>query len=118
MKPRLDYGQNTNSWYSSLDKELGSIAIILREIIYESVPEVKEAMKWGTPVFENKGIICALRAGKGFVALQFYEVGSSLNDPDSILEGTGKKMRHVKIRNQNDLKKELFASWIKQAAKK
>ena len=35
---------------------------------------------------------------KSHVNLGFYH-GASLNDPGGLLEGTGKKLRHVKVRN-------------------
>ena len=116
MENRDDFGQSTNTWYSSLDDEIADIAIILRKLIHTTVPKVIELIKWGTPVFDCKGIICALRSGKGFIALQFYEIGINLKDPDGILESTGKKMRHVKIYSLKDIKDEIFQKWIKCAA--
>ena len=66
---------------------------------------------------KKNGLVCALRAGKGYIALQFYFIGIVLDDPDSLLEGSGKKMRHVKIWSTKDIKTQLFTSWIKRAAK-
>jgi hypothetical protein len=59
---------------------------------------------------------CSIRAGTDYVALQFGAIAASLGDPHGLLEGTGKNLRHVKIRSERDIKKELFASWIKQSA--
>ena len=76
-----------------------------------------EVIKWGTPVYEKAGlVICSLRAASQHVALQFGSIGTRLHDPDGLLEGTGKKMRHVKVRTSSDIKKKLFAGWIKKAA--
>ena len=60
--------------------------------------------------------VCAIRPAKDYVALRFYQSGVDLDDPDGLLEGTGKKMRHVKIWSERDIKRQLFASWIKSAA--
>jgi hypothetical protein len=67
-------------------------------------------------VYEQNGLVCGLHKGKGFVALQFFAIATSLDDPDSLLEGTGKKMRHVKIRTRSDIKKRQFSRWLKQVA--
>jgi hypothetical protein len=68
------------------------------------------------PVYEADGMICAIRVVGDYVALQFYTSGTKLDDPDGLLEGTGKRMRHVKIRSKADLRRKLLTSWIKQAA--
>ena len=114
---RTDYGRNTDEWFDSLDDSISSLGAQLRLLFHAAVPDITECIKWGTPVFEKGGQICSMRAGKGYVALQFGSIGTSLKDPEGLLEGTGKSMRHVKIRSKTDLKKQLFSSWIKQAVK-
>ena len=118
MKNREDYGISTDLWYSSLDKFLMPIALELRIIIENAVSEINESIKWGVPTFEKNGSVCALRAGKKYIALQFGAIGIELNDPDSLLEGTGKKMRHVKVWSKDDIKTQLFTTWIKSAAER
>ena len=88
----------------------------MRALILKVVPDATESIKWGTPNYEKNGSICSIRSGKGFVALQFGPIGTSLEDPEGLLEGTGKAMRLGKVRSDADLKKQLFTSWIKQAA--
>lgn len=68
------------------------------------------------PVYEADGLICAIRAADDYVAFQFYASGTKLDDPDGLLEGTGKRMRRVKIRSKADMRTKLFTSWIKKAA--
>ena len=36
---------------------------------------------------------------------------------NTLLEGTGKKMRHIKISKKEDIKAELFSTMLRQAAK-
>ena len=117
MNKRADYGNNADGWFAALDDSIAPVAEDLRALIRRAVPNATECIKWGTPNYETDGLICAIRAGKGFVPLQFGPIGTSLEDPDGLLEGTGKDMRHVKIRLKTDLKKQLFTSWIKQAAR-
>lgn len=49
------------------------------------------------------------------VNLGFYR-GADLADPDGLLEGTGKSLRHVKLRSEADLTPKL-AKLVKAAAK-
>ena len=41
--------------------------------------------------------------------------GADLSDPDGALEGTGDRMRHVKIRSAEDVDPERFTAWVKEA---
>jgi len=116
MKARGDYLATVDIFFDSLNEPLATLARELRGIIFAAVPEVSESIKWGMPVYEKDGLICAIRPGNKYVALQFYASGTSLRDPQGLLEGTGKKMRHVKIWAKNDIRKRLFTSWLRQAA--
>lgn len=49
-----------------------------------------------------------------WVNLGFYK-GADLPDPDGILEGTGKKLRHVKIRSVDDVDEQRIRALIKAA---
>ena len=116
MDKRTDYGEKADGWFADLDDSIAPLAADLRSLILEAIPDAAESIKWGTPNYDKDGSVCSIRSGKGFVALQFGPIGTSLEDPDGLLEGTGKAMRHVKVRSDADLKKQLFTSWIKQAA--
>lgn len=117
MDKRADYGEKADGWFEALDESIAPLAAALRSLILETVPDATETIKWGTPNYERNGPICSIRSGKGFLALQFGRIGTTLEDPESLLEGTGKAMRHVKIRTEADLKKPTFTSWVEQAAK-
>jgi hypothetical protein len=117
MDKRADYGKNTDEWFANVDEAIAPIALELHSIIKNAVPDVTVCIKWGTPNYEKNGPVCSIRTGKGFVALQFGSIGTSLEDPDGLLEGTGKAMRHVKIRLKANLKKRQFTTWIQLAAK-
>lgn len=116
MKTRKDYCAGTDEFFDSLDGTVAALARALRSIIRQAIPGASESIKWGMPVYETGELICAVRPSQKYVALQFYASGTCLPDPDGLLEGTGKRMRHVKIRTQSDIKKALFTSWIRQAA--
>lgn len=117
MKKRADFDSNPDDYFASQSGRVAHLVQELRSLIQEAAPRAKETIKWGMPVYEGHGLICAIRPSKEYVALQFYSSGTNLEDPDGLLEGTGKKMRHVKIRSKRDIRKKLFTSWIKQAAR-
>jgi hypothetical protein len=77
----------------------------IRELIYKVVPDAKEAFKWGSPVFSRIKAICYLAAFRKHVTFAFYD-GRMLRDPDGILEGTGKMMKHIKLSNPGDIDEE------------
>jgi len=83
--------------------ELRKVARALRSVVKEIVPGVKETVNaWGIPMFEAPDPFCFYMMGKNHVTLGFH-FGTSLGDPKGLLEGTGKNIRHVKLRAVEDL---------------
>lgn len=117
MRKREEFGNKADTFFDSLDEPIAALAQELRGIIRKAVPHASESIKWGMPVYEENGMICAIRPSNSYVALQFTS-GTDLHDPDGLLEGTGKTMRHVKIRSNSEIDRRLFTAWLKQAANK
>jgi hypothetical protein len=77
---------------------LKEVVAALRRLVKKTVPAAAEAVNpWGVPVFEVNGTLCFLMVGKQHVTLGFAQ-GTSLPDPAGLLEGTGKNIRHVKVK--------------------
>lgn len=106
----------TEAWMTDLEPDLRQIAEELRRVVRDAGPELGESIKWGNPVYERKGLVCYLAATKGYVSLGFFN-GAALNDPQGIMEGTGKKMRHVKVRDINDISGHQLATWVREAVR-
>ena len=69
----------------------------IRSLVKKAIPRATEAMNpWGVPVFEWNGPLFYLRAGKKHVTFGFSR-GSALKDPEKLLEGEGRNLRHIKI---------------------
>lgn len=87
---------------------LRPIMIKLRERIMQLNPDVVETVRLGDkaatygvgPKKMKEGYCYVLPHAK-WVNLGFYQ-GVSLDDPSGILEGTGKKLRHIKIKSLDD----------------
>lgn len=60
----------------------------------------------------------SLQANKTHVNLGFYKDFEKLNDPDKKLEGTGKTMRHIKLRKVADVDEEQLSDWFKVLSEK
>jgi hypothetical protein len=101
------------------EKNLGlqEVATRLRGLVKKSVPKVKEGVNpWHIPIFESNGPICYYMAGKNHITLGFIR-GTSLPDPEGLLEGTGKNLRHVKIKSVDDLNRKGLSELLKSAAR-
>ena len=97
-----------------MESPLREIAEALVQTVIGSDPELIDSIKWGNPVFEKQGLVCYLAAAKAYVSIGFFN-GAALPDPEGHLEGTGKKMRHIKVRNLRDIHVELLSSWVQEA---
>ncbi|WP_100012322.1 DUF1801 domain-containing protein [Lentibacillus sediminis] len=86
----------------------------LRKILLESSETITEEIKWNMPCYLENGNVCYLQPAKAHVNLGFYH-GASLQDPDSLLQGTGKTMRHIRIKNPKDIQPEKFTALIQEA---
>lgn len=118
--------QSTNN---DVDQLLGSydagvkeIALRARGLIFKLVPKAEEKVYfgWRTISFsvnaEMSGQFCSIGPVRKYVNLYFMQ-GTSLEDPKGLLEGTGKNMRHVKLKGVGDLKNAALNQLIKTAAK-
>ena len=108
--------KTTDTWIASLEPHLRPIAVTLRRLILDACPDLSESVKWGNPVYEHNGKVCYLAATEAYVSLGFFN-GAALTDPERIIEGTGKKMRHVKVRDLSAISSQHLVSWIKEAIK-
>jgi hypothetical protein len=87
-----------DAWLNEHSDELGAIARQWFEVMRKCGDEVRELLHDGCPV------ACLGDAPFGYVNVFTSHVnvgffhGATLRDPDRLLQGTGKFMRHVKLR--------------------
>lgn len=90
------------------DPRLQEIARRLRQLIEEVYPQAVE-VPWPRQGITGYGVgpkkmsehFCYIALYRDSVNLGFY-YGADLPDPEGLLEGTGKKLRHVKLREADD----------------
>ena len=81
------------------------------------MPEVTETVNpWGLPTFELNGPLCYFMVATKHITFGFPR-GTSLADPHGLLEGTGKNLRHVKLRKVEDLRKDGLRELVEEAAR-
>lgn len=111
---------NTNTAVSNYIKnsspQLAEIMESLRDLIREAIPDTTEEFKWSQPVFKKKKDFCYLKVAKNHVTFGFINA-QNLKDPDSLLEGTGKIMRHIKLSSTKDIRVKLFKFWLQALTK-
>jgi hypothetical protein len=87
----------------------------LRQLVHVTIPGVTEEFKWSRPVFRSDKDFAYLKTAKAYVTLGFFQF-DKLDDKNGLLEGTGKDMRHIKIKSLQDIDKGLLTEWFKVAA--
>ena len=90
------------------------ICMKVREIILHTLPDTTENLKWGTPVYWRNKIY--IGSFKKQVNLGF-QIKVLPEEEVSLLEGTGKTMRHIKIHTLNEIDEEKFVKFIKLVSK-
>jgi hypothetical protein len=90
------------------------VATRLRQIVLEAAPDAEESIKWAQPVYESNGPFCYMKAFKNSVNFGFWR-GVELEDPKGLLQGSGKKMRHVRLTSIDDVDDAEFAGFVRQA---
>src|SRR5919197_5445167 len=95
----------------------------LRALVKDVMPQVSEKahMGWGALLYGAGGtmldLIVALSPRRTYVNLQFGD-GVHLPDPARRLEGTGKRLRHVKIRSADDVRHPDVRGLLEAAARR
>jgi hypothetical protein len=99
------------------DLNLRQMAKGIRRLVKSAVPKSREAINpWGIPTFDFHGPLCLMMVGKHHVTFGFTR-GTALADPEGLLEGTGKNLRHVKVKQAEQLRDSNLRRLIVQAAK-
>lgn len=81
-----------------------------------AAPKAEERVYRGWPLiaYDHKGLLCYIAPLKNGVNLGFYR-GARLPDPDQLLGGTGKGLRHIKVRTAKDIRPAAFKKLVRAA---
>jgi hypothetical protein len=96
-------------WKRSVGKRLDAL-------IVRSVPKVRKAVKWNSPMYgiEGRGWFLAFHVFTHYVKVTFFR-GASLR-PVPPGASKHKEVRYLDIREADKLDEALLATWVRQAA--
>ena len=112
---REDLGAPADAFFAQQPPERREHLEALRALVKKAAPGARESMKWGMPYYELKGGFCALYTSNTYAALNIMAPPEKFDDPEGKLEGTGKTMRHLKVRSAADLDEASILRWLKTA---
>ena len=120
MRTIDDYGTFEEAMAKAGD-QARELAYQLRKLVTEVMPNVVEApwpklrmASYGVGPKKKSEHFCYISAQKNDVNLGFY-YGAELPDPDGLLQGTGKLLRHVKIREPKAIRSRALRRLLKAA---
>ena len=103
------------------DRNICDLALALREIVLEEAPDASESIYrvytvaiWFGFSGKMKDMFCYIATNAGHVNLGFPR-GATLPDPNRVLEGDGKTMRHIKFRSHRDVERPFVRRYIQTA---
>lgn len=110
MKP----GESVADWIGRQASPQREILGDLRDLIRETAPGLDEKVKWSAPWYEGNGNVVYLACQKEYATFGFCS-GAELADAAGLLEGTGKSMRHVKVRSLDGELRERLRELLEEA---
>jgi hypothetical protein len=113
-------GREGRAWIDEYVAKAGKMKGVLkglRALVKKTIAGCEEYVNpWKIPSFDSDGTVCGFMTGREHVTFIFLR-GAALPDPEGLLEGTGKSVRHVKVRTAADVKKPALKKLIVEAAK-
>lgn len=103
---------DVNAYIEGVDPALRPLFREVRAFVRRNAPSLHERLWMGLPSYGDAVLYIADHTRH--INLGFNQ-GAHLTDPDGLLEGTGKDLRHAKIRAKTDLTPAL-ARLVKRAA--
>jgi hypothetical protein len=104
-----------DAWMNEHSDELGAIARRWFDVMRDCGDDVRELLHDGHPTAcVADAAFAYVNAFKAHVNVGFFR-GAELPDPSGLLEGTGKFMRHVKLRPESDVDAAALVQLIRTA---
>lgn len=107
-------GKTVDAYIAGLEDWQAEIVSGVRQVLNEAAPDADEAIKWAQPVYSSSGPFAYIKAFKNSVNFGFWR-GVDLKDPKGLLQGSGDKMRHIKLTSTDDIDAGAFSDFINQA---
>jgi hypothetical protein len=110
------------SYLASYSPHISNLTLTLREVVLEEAPAAIESISKGYALaigysFTGKPLkdgFCHIVTYSGHVNLGFNR-GALLPDPNGILVGKGKSIRHITIRNEREMERPFVRRYLQAA---
>jgi hypothetical protein len=96
--------------------EFQPIVAMIRELMQEYAPNVKEIMSYGIPSYRARRIIAVISPTRKDITFAFSR-GAEFADRYGMLKGVGRVSKHVKFKKAAEVNKTALRYYIKQALK-
>jgi len=118
-KTQMKTYESFNLWANDQAPEHRKLIRVLRKLVNKVAPSLSETVKWGNGcwVGEDWPVIFIFA---GYDILQFGFFGGSYlsdSDPQKLLKGSGKFVRHIPVKTLRDIDEIAFKRLIKKATK-
>jgi hypothetical protein len=110
----MQRNEEVSGYINQAPDEQKKIMETIRNLIHETIADTEENFKWSRPVFSKGKDFAYLKTSKAYVTLGFFRF-EKLSDPDNLLEGTGKDMRHIKIKKADGVDQTLLKKWFSES---
>jgi hypothetical protein len=97
----------------AFDKEKYAIVTTLRDLVLTN-KSTSEEIKYGGLLYSLEKPYTGIFVYKNHVTLEFSE-GAKLNDPDKLLNGSGRHRRNLQFKTVNEINKSVVRDFLKQA---
>ncbi|MBT2211010.1 DUF1801 domain-containing protein [Actinomadura sp. NEAU-AAG7] len=99
-----------------LDPRYTGILGALRTLMAAHAPAAVEGLAYGSPAWRGAEVFAVVSQSKTHLTLAF-ERGAEFEDEHGLLEGVGRRTRHVKIKSLDDLDEHALRDYIEQAVR-
>ena len=115
--------ESKSDFYKLISKYSPAVRVLTKKtrlLVLEILPDANEktyfgwSNTWYGTSEKNADAVFSISPMKEYVQL-FFLRGTELSDPDGLLKGTGKKLRHVNIHIAADLKRPALRRLMKRA---
>jgi hypothetical protein len=102
-------------YLASVAPESRTLVRALDALIRKAAPNLIPSLKWGNLTYHHTQNVCAIVAHKQYLNIQVW-LGAKIRDPDGLLVGSGKLMRHVRVTVGQPFNRRAVAAIIRAAA--
>ena len=108
--------RSVEDYIANLQPAQAAVVRALCEVIRRAAPEARESIKWAQPVYEHNGPFAFMKKATAHVTFGFWR-GYELDGGRGVLESSGTRMAHMKLRDAHEIDERLITSLVKSAVK-